>query len=671
MNPSDFLPNAGNPGPSKPAEIRSFSIYVRPQSPAMPHEGSSSILTLKNLSDPPPSSAGVSLALNVGNHNNDYVHQAASSRHSDMIPTYDNSIIHGKSSLYHERPAQKRKSRSEIRRPGHIARPPNAFILFRSHVIANNAIPYRSEKSHGNVSKAIGTLWNDLSAEEKAYWQQRAEMEKEAHRLMYPDYKFTPRKRGRNHSHQQGAPATPIQPPNNEFGSWLPPWLTDPASKTRSNRKSRAPAPEPPSHSTGPDQFFHPYHQQQGRTSNGVTVDPGHHASMPTTSNPLMAEGGSNVLLGSDSLFAIPGYKHAAPSSVGPTTGSPTGTPRTEFPRATRDSRSLSRAANTNAPTFPITTFISHATNVTERPSSYKPLSRRSSSCPLPVDAAINATPLGVTSAVTGDRTNPGPQLPCIKLPTLLAPVPVRPYPQQGAIQEQAPSSAIHPDTSLSLGIVGPHRTPKSKSRTKATPIPDPAIRWQAPATVDGLDFLAASSTTEWGTLLEQPPSNPGVSSGSDTSISPGMTAHSAHSSPVNSKEVAGQVTGQLVFPSQSPKVQDFSSVMTAPTSGGARLSENETFLSYTWDNYPRSLFGSPNVARDGCSVINVFQESAESQLVNHLNGSPTSCALQDGLGSIGFDLSFPATALNLPGSDDFSKTFVDPAEILKSLDYF
>lgn len=77
--------------------------------------------------------------------------------------------------------------------PGHIKRPRNAFILFRSHACVNNLIPTElGITDHRHVSRIVGNLWKSLPAEEKRIWEEQAEKEKEEHRRAHPDYKYRP-----------------------------------------------------------------------------------------------------------------------------------------------------------------------------------------------------------------------------------------------------------------------------------------------------------------------------------------------------------------------------------------------------------------------------------------------------------------------------------------------
>ncbi|CCD25174.1 HMG-box domain-containing protein NDAI_0E03570 [Naumovozyma dairenensis CBS 421] len=82
----------------------------------------------------------------------------------------------------------------------HIPRPRNAFILFRQH-LHHTLFPKEKEmlikegsfKANSQVSRDIGQRWRQLTDEEKKYWQDLAQKEKEWHKKKYPNYKYTPR----------------------------------------------------------------------------------------------------------------------------------------------------------------------------------------------------------------------------------------------------------------------------------------------------------------------------------------------------------------------------------------------------------------------------------------------------------------------------------------------
>ncbi|CAL1707798.1 unnamed protein product [Somion occarium] len=71
-------------------------------------------------------------------------------------------------------------------------RPPNAWIIFRSSRSKELRVQFGSQFSQAQLSKMISAQWKEISPEQLAYYESRAEDEKQKHRLMYPDYKYAP-----------------------------------------------------------------------------------------------------------------------------------------------------------------------------------------------------------------------------------------------------------------------------------------------------------------------------------------------------------------------------------------------------------------------------------------------------------------------------------------------
>lgn len=76
----------------------------------------------------------------------------------------------------------------------HIPRPPNAFMLYRSHMLKSrgNADP---EKRQQNLSRIAGQLWRDMNNEDKAVWHKKAAEVQAAHYAKHPGYKFKPNRK--------------------------------------------------------------------------------------------------------------------------------------------------------------------------------------------------------------------------------------------------------------------------------------------------------------------------------------------------------------------------------------------------------------------------------------------------------------------------------------------
>ncbi|KAJ8502815.1 hypothetical protein ONZ45_g11415 [Pleurotus djamor] len=95
---------------------------------------------------------------------------------------------------------QSRPHRKKTAQP-HVPRPPNAFILFRSHFIRSQHVSSKVETNHSTLSKIIGMTWKGMSDAEKAVWYERAKRAVEEHKKKWPKYTFRPvyaQKKGRN-----------------------------------------------------------------------------------------------------------------------------------------------------------------------------------------------------------------------------------------------------------------------------------------------------------------------------------------------------------------------------------------------------------------------------------------------------------------------------------------
>lgn len=71
-----------------------------------------------------------------------------------------------------------------------VKRPLNAFMLYRKD--KQTEIP---TSNHQSVSRIIGAMWKSESADTKAKYNALAQKEREKHRLAYPGYKYSPKKR--------------------------------------------------------------------------------------------------------------------------------------------------------------------------------------------------------------------------------------------------------------------------------------------------------------------------------------------------------------------------------------------------------------------------------------------------------------------------------------------
>lgn len=82
--------------------------------------------------------------------------------------------------------------------PNRIPRPRNAFILFRQKYHQLVLDEATEAKTNPEVSRELGRRWRALSAVERDHWNSLAEQEKKNHAKKYPNYRYTPRRNGKN-----------------------------------------------------------------------------------------------------------------------------------------------------------------------------------------------------------------------------------------------------------------------------------------------------------------------------------------------------------------------------------------------------------------------------------------------------------------------------------------
>ncbi|KAG5636438.1 hypothetical protein H0H81_008083 [Sphagnurus paluster] len=92
---------------------------------------------------------------------------------------------------YHP-PDPTKKSHARKQPAGHVPRPRNAFILFRCDFVRQGKVPRDVEKDHRNISRIAGSVWREMTDEDKAPWVEMAEQEKDRHSKTYPGYRYTP-----------------------------------------------------------------------------------------------------------------------------------------------------------------------------------------------------------------------------------------------------------------------------------------------------------------------------------------------------------------------------------------------------------------------------------------------------------------------------------------------
>ena len=80
---------------------------------------------------------------------------------------------------------------SRRKEKGHIPRPRNAFIIFRSDFCKKSR-----ERNNRQISQIAGVLWGNMSEEQKQPYRLQAAKALADHKAKYPDYKFSPVAKG-------------------------------------------------------------------------------------------------------------------------------------------------------------------------------------------------------------------------------------------------------------------------------------------------------------------------------------------------------------------------------------------------------------------------------------------------------------------------------------------
>ncbi|KAI0028276.1 hypothetical protein K488DRAFT_8095, partial [Vararia minispora EC-137] len=75
------------------------------------------------------------------------------------------------------------------RGPDHLPRAPNAFLLYRSFFCT---VEQHAESKHNLLSKRAAERWNELKEHERAPFKTLADLVRDRHAAMYPNYKYVP-----------------------------------------------------------------------------------------------------------------------------------------------------------------------------------------------------------------------------------------------------------------------------------------------------------------------------------------------------------------------------------------------------------------------------------------------------------------------------------------------
>ena len=77
----------------------------------------------------------------------------------------------------------------------HVARPPNAFMVYRSYVWHTKQLEDNDEKNLSCVSRLAGRSWQVMSEQARYPFKQVADIAKREHAARNPDYKYAPSSR--------------------------------------------------------------------------------------------------------------------------------------------------------------------------------------------------------------------------------------------------------------------------------------------------------------------------------------------------------------------------------------------------------------------------------------------------------------------------------------------
>lgn len=95
----------------------------------------------------------------------------------------------------HDNPRSSTYSRGRGRDKEHVARPPNAFMVYRSYVWYTKQLEDNDEKNLSCVSRLAGRSWMVLSEQARTPFKQVADIAKREHAERNPDYKYAPSSR--------------------------------------------------------------------------------------------------------------------------------------------------------------------------------------------------------------------------------------------------------------------------------------------------------------------------------------------------------------------------------------------------------------------------------------------------------------------------------------------
>lgn len=127
-----------------------------------------------------------------------------------------------------------------------VARPRNEFILFRcDYVRKHSREGKRIRRAPGaeaekTLSKQAAEAWHHLPREERLYWKERANGERDEHARRYPDYRYRPKKSatGRRHQTRSSPTEAAVLPSQEKDFKTAPPSASESTSPSLSLRPS-------------------------------------------------------------------------------------------------------------------------------------------------------------------------------------------------------------------------------------------------------------------------------------------------------------------------------------------------------------------------------------------------------------------------------------------------
>lgn len=111
---------------------------------------------------------------------------------------------------------EKRESSGKHHDPSWVARPRNEFILFRCDYVRKHSREGKrvrrppGAEAEKTLSKQAAEAWHHLSPEERLYWKERANGERNEHARKYPDYRYRPKKS--QGGRRRNARPSPVKP---------------------------------------------------------------------------------------------------------------------------------------------------------------------------------------------------------------------------------------------------------------------------------------------------------------------------------------------------------------------------------------------------------------------------------------------------------------------------